>query len=285
MGNRATEPESRSKGFQTTPQTQTQTKLNKMPEILRYQPGSFCWSELMTTDPGAMSEFYSILFGWIAEEVARPSGEKSIAMRINGKDVAALKECIDGDGRNAAPHWFSYVSVLDIGEVAGRASRLGGCVLGTPGGQEDVGRMAVISDPLGARLGLWQPGSRIGARLGLEPNTVCWTELSSPDPVVSAGFYSGLFGWTVRMDRDYFEYSLSGASQAGMVRAGDGAEPVVSHWSVYFRVSDCDRAAEVVARLGGSVLLSPTDIPGVGRFSRLQDPSGAVFSVVRLEEG
>ncbi len=211
-----------------------------MPEILRYQPGSFCWSELLTTRPGAVSEFYSILFGWIAEEVTSPAGEKSITMRINGKDVAALKAYVSGDGQNGAPHWFSYVSVLDVGEAAGRASHLGGCVLGSLAGHEEVGRMAVISDPLGARLGLLQPGSHIGARLGLEPNTVCWTELSSPDPVVSAGFYSGLFGWTVRMERDYCEYTLSGASQAGMVRSGDEGGSVASQWNVYVRVCDCD---------------------------------------------
>jgi predicted enzyme related to lactoylglutathione lyase len=30
------------------------------------------------------------------------------------------------------------------------------------------------------------------------------------------------------------------------------------------------------------VLVPPTDVPGVGRFSILQDPQGASFAIIRL---
>jgi hypothetical protein len=36
------------------------------------------------------------------------------------------------------------------------------------------------------------------------------------------------------------------------------------------------------AELGGKVCVPPTDIPNVGRFAVINDPQGAVFSIIRL---
>ena len=80
------------------------------------------------------------------------------------------------------------------------------------------------------------------------------------------------------------EYLLSGASQAGMVLAGETQSAADSQWGVYFRVNDCDATVSKALDHGGLVLIPPTDIAGVGRLSRLRDPSGADFSVIRLGE-
>jgi predicted enzyme related to lactoylglutathione lyase len=55
---------------------------------------------------------------------------------------------------------------------------------------------------------------------------------------------------------------------------------VPAHWMTYFQVADCDERAQWVAAHGGRVVIEPTDIPGTGRFAVLQDPQGAVFSVM-----
>ena len=52
---------------------------------------------------------------------------------------------------------------------------------------------------------------------------------------------------------------------------------------VYFAVADCDASALKAKSGGGQVKVPPTDIPGVGRFSVIQDPQGAVCSIIRLE--
>jgi predicted enzyme related to lactoylglutathione lyase len=52
----------------------------------------------------------------------------------------------------------------------------------------------------------------------------------------------------------------------------------------YFQVEDCDAAAAKAAKLGGSVCVQPTDIPTIGRFAVLQDPTGATFSVIKMEQ-
>jgi predicted enzyme related to lactoylglutathione lyase len=57
---------------------------------------------------------------------------------------------------------------------------------------------------------------------------------------------------------------------------------VAPHWLVYFAVNDCEGTTALAQSLGGAVCLPPTDAPGVGRFSVLADPQGAVFAAIQL---
>jgi uncharacterized protein len=57
---------------------------------------------------------------------------------------------------------------------------------------------------------------------------------------------------------------------------------VPPHWLVYFAVTDVEGQTTLAQSLGGSVRLPPTDAPGVGRFSVLADPQGAVFAAIEL---
>jgi predicted enzyme related to lactoylglutathione lyase len=51
-------------------------------------------------------------------------------------------------------------------------------------------------------------------------------------------------------------------------------------WGIYITVDDVDATARKAEELGGKVLMPPTDIPKVGRFSTLMDPQGVMFSVI-----
>ncbi len=55
-----------------------------------------------------------------------------------------------------------------------------------------------------------------------------------------------------------------------------------SHWMPYVAVEDVDGAARRVWELGGKVCVPPTDIPGVGRFCLINDPTGATLSLITL---
>ena len=57
-----------------------------------------------------------------------------------------------------------------------------------------------------------------------------------------------------------------------------GDPNVPPHWLAYVAVSDVDAITTQAASLGGKVLVPAMDIPKVGRFSVLRDPTGAVFS-------
>jgi uncharacterized protein len=52
-----------------------------------------------------------------------------------------------------------------------------------------------------------------------------------------------------------------------------------------FQVAGCDERAEWVAAHGGRIVVVSTDVPGWGRFAVLQDPQGAVFSIVEVQRG
>ena len=56
---------------------------------------------------------------------------------------------------------------------------------------------------------------------------------------------------------------------------------VPPHWKIYFAVSDCEGQTTLAQSLGGTVRFPPTDAAGVGRYSVLADPQGAVFAVIQ----
>jgi hypothetical protein len=56
-----------------------------------------------------------------------------------------------------------------------------------------------------------------------------------------------------------------------------------SHWMTNFAVDDADASAAKVTELGGNVSVPPTDIPP-GRFAVVNDPHGAVFSILKLNQ-
>jgi predicted enzyme related to lactoylglutathione lyase len=51
-------------------------------------------------------------------------------------------------------------------------------------------------------------------------------------------------------------------------------------WMVYFAVEDCDATAQTAAQLGGEVAVAPANNVQ-GRFAVLNDPQGAVFSIIQ----
>lgn len=112
-----------------------------------------------------------------------------------------------------------------------------------------------------------------------------WNELMTPDPAAAAHFYHQLLGWTFdTMEMGMGPYRVVKVGEAAMggimgmpPDAPAGMPPV---WGCYVTVDNADETAGECAALGGKVLMPPTDIEGVGRFSVLQDPQGAVFSVI-----
>ena len=132
----------------------------------RYEPGTFCWVDLQTTDREGAKAFYGALFGWEAEDMPAGDAGTYTMLRLDGDEVCGLYEMETARSEQGTPpHWFSYVSVEDADATASRASELGGTVFGEAFDVGDAGRMAFVQDPTGAMLGVWQPRQRI-ARAG-----------------------------------------------------------------------------------------------------------------------
>lgn len=119
---------------------------------------------------------------------------------------------------------------------------------------------------------------------------VSWTELSTPDPEASKSFYGKLFGWrfdTMDMGSGPYHVIKLGADDAigGIMSPPPGAQGMPPMWGAYVTVADCDASAALCSELGGKVCVGPMDIPGVGRFALLQDPQGAMISVMAYASG
>jgi predicted enzyme related to lactoylglutathione lyase len=257
-----------------------------MPEVERHQPGAFCWAELATTEQSAAKSFYTELFGWTFEDRPMGPGEVYTMLKLRGLEVAALSAMRREEKEGGVPpHWTSYIAVESADRSARTARDLGGTLLGGPFDVMDVGRMAVVRDPRGAAFCLWEPRRHAGARLVREPGAQTWHELWTTDPAGVEPFYMGLFGWTAKKaegPQPYTEFQLEGEEHAGMMQIREEWGEVPPQWAVYFQVDDCDETVQKAVSLGATILVSPKDIPGVGRFSVLADPQGADFAVIRL---
>ncbi|HEY6064818.1 MAG TPA: VOC family protein [Thermoanaerobaculia bacterium] len=255
-----------------------------MVEMTRYEPGTFCWVELATSDAEAAKRFYTSLFGWTFDDRPGGGGIYTLLLR-NGKEVAALYGMSPQEG-GIPPHWNSYVSVEKADDAASRARELGGSVLMGPFDVMEHGRMAVVQDPAGATFSVWEPKAHIGARIVNEPGSFCWNELYTTDPRRASDFYSKLFGWTREarhMDfGDYVIFEMSGRMMAGMMQVPKEWGPVPPHWLVYFAVDDCDATVAKARGLGAGVTVEPMDVESVGRFALLTDPQRAGFAVIKF---
>jgi predicted enzyme related to lactoylglutathione lyase len=132
-------------------------------------------------------------------------------------------------------------------------------------------------------LALWQPTKHIGAQVTGEAGTCCWQELLTNDVPAARAFYTSLFGWTTKADEtEYTEFVLGKNSFAGMMKIRPEWGQMPPHWGIYFLVDKCDAAVEKAHGLGARICVPPMDIEKIGRFAKLQDPQGAVFSVIHL---
>jgi predicted enzyme related to lactoylglutathione lyase len=111
-----------------------------------------------------------------------------------------------------------------------------------------------------------------------------WAELATTDVEGAKRFYTALLGWTTELAPvEGIAYTLAkvGDEQvAGIMSTKCESGEISPQWGVYISVDDVEAAARKAAELGGKVLLPPTDIPNIGRFSVLMDPQGVMFSVI-----
>jgi predicted enzyme related to lactoylglutathione lyase len=254
-------------------------------ERTHYEPGTFCWVGLATSDPPVAERFYTGLFGWEAEELSAGEAGPYAALRQDGMDVAIVyRQQPEARAAGAPPHWTSYISVEDADATAARAGQLGGAaVFREPFDVLDAGRVAAISDPTGAIVSLWQPRSRIGATLVNDIGALCWNELATTDLERAKAFFGELLGWQYETDQSgYASIKNGGRLNGGMREQTEQERGIPPNWLPYFTVENLDDAARQAERFGGRVILPATDIH-IGRFEVIADPQGAVFAVFEGE--
>jgi predicted enzyme related to lactoylglutathione lyase len=109
-------------------------------------------------------------------------------------------------------------------------------------------------------------------------------EFGGADGSALAAFYGKLFGWGVRdSGPDYWllqpgEEGIAG----GVLQTSADMPPYVT---VYVSVEDLDAFLTQAESLGGTRLVGPTPIPGVGAFALFRDPEGNVVGLMREDRG
>jgi uncharacterized protein len=114
--------------------------------------GKFGWNELVTSSVPGAKKFYTSLLGW----KTKPFGKgNDYTLFMHGKDMAGglMKSPKPG----MPPMWVPYVVVKNVDAYAKKAKKLGARIAMPPFDVPDAGRIAVLVDPQGAIVGLFQP--------------------------------------------------------------------------------------------------------------------------------
>jgi predicted enzyme related to lactoylglutathione lyase len=152
----------------------------------------------------------------------------------------------------------------------------------------DAGRMAVIQDPSGGVVSVWEARDNIGAGIVNAHGALTWNDLQTHDVAKATEFYCEVFGWEVApVDEDAGNERVvirSGERiNGGMAKLPESmGEEVPPHWLPYFAVDDIDNALSAAKENGGDIIVEPMEVPA-GKLAVVADPAGAVFGVVEGE--
>ncbi len=113
------------------------------------EPGTLCWSELITTDLTASKTFYHAVFGWDAEDQGPPGGPPAYTeWKLAGRSVGGMLPKQADMPADMPPNWGVYFAVADTDATVAKAQELGGAVFMGPTDIEP-GRFAVLADNQG----------------------------------------------------------------------------------------------------------------------------------------
>lgn len=259
--------------------------------VQQYLQGQPCWVELASQDAVAGKTFYAALFGWQTQDMPIPDGVYtmfSIGCNDDCGDIGAAYQMPKAMSEQGVPtNWLIYFAVKSVDATVDRVKAEGGTLVMGPCDVGTAGKMALFSDPEGAKFAVWQAGDHIGSQYRDLSGALCWVELATRDSEQAKTFYPKVFGWEVQAgdmpEIEYTEWLVDGVPVGGMLAMTEEWGDIPPHWMLYFSVDDCDETVGKAVKLGGKACVPPTDISGVGRFAVINDPQGGFFSVITLQ--
>src|SRR5262245_15370568 len=243
--------------------------------------GRFVWFEYVSKDAPKAQGFFGELFGWSTKSVPMPDGAYTMIAASDGTTIGGYFASPDGAGPKAG--WLPYLLVPSAADIATKVKSLGGAIMKEAFKVGDFATMAVVTDPLGAALALWQPTKPEEPTKPAIGHFV-WNELASKDPEASVQFYSKIGGFTSsKMDMGgsgvYHLLESGGEPRAGILAQPMPQQPQARLPCVKGR--NADQTADKAKRLSATIVVPPTDIPNVGRFAILVDTLGAATGILQ----
>jgi predicted enzyme related to lactoylglutathione lyase len=117
-------------------------------------PGSFCWDELLTSDPEAATQFYPDIYGWTIAPPRDMGDMGKYWVLLSGENMRGGIMGLPMPG--IPPHWSTHVAVVNLEQSLEKAQSLGGNIMAPPMEVPGFGRFAVIMDTVGATINLFQ---------------------------------------------------------------------------------------------------------------------------------
>ena len=112
-------------------------------------------------------------------------------------------------------------------------------------------------------------------------NPFVHVELNTTDLGKAKEFYGKLFDWTLEdvPNMDYTMIKVGEGTGGGMMKHPVPGAP--SAWLAYVMVDDINVATAKAKSLGATVMKDVTEIPGIGWFSVIIDPTGAALALFK----
>ena len=117
--------------------------------------GEIAWHDLTVEEAGTIRDFYAAVVGWQPSEVSM-GDYADYAMNLPGSGECVAGVChARGENADLPTQWLVYVMVDDLDAALEAAGKHGGRIVSPARGLMG-GRMAVVADPAGAVMALYQ---------------------------------------------------------------------------------------------------------------------------------
>ena len=116
-------------------------------------------------------------------------------------------------------------------------------------------------------------------------NPFIHVELMTTDVGKAKEFYQGLFDWKLEdvPETNYTMIKVGEGTGGGMMKTPMPEMP--SSWLPYVLVDDVAASTQKAKSLGATIVKPVTEIPGMGSFSVLVDPTGATLAMWQPKVG
>lgn len=261
-----------------------------MSETNKHDKGSFCWFEVVSTEPAKSGKFFKEVLGWSTSGVELPDGLPPFDLiQLDGEDVGGMYALTnDMKAAGTPPHVLGYIAVDDLDAALGKVESLGGKILMGRMAVGDKGHMAMIATGEGAVNCLWESNTHTGSQVCGVHGTPCWFELNSRDAAGVARFFSKLLDLDVRTvpfpdPNCPGDYTILGKGEKryfGILQMSEEWGEMPSHWMTYFQVDDIQAACTAIKEAGGEVCYDPFELTDVGQIAICADPCKVYFTVL-----